>query len=484
MNFFDFKEKVDGRKARTGPEKTPGSEGSRQQTDALTITQLTAQIDRTIRSGFPSSVLVKGELSNCRVNASSGHIYFTLKDAGACIGCVMWKSDASRLRFTPTDGMELLVRGTIQVYAQQGKYQLYATSLQPLGKGALELAFQQTKAKLEAEGLFAQERKRPLPPYPTCIALVTSSGTAALQDMLKVLRRFPWIHVLVYHVPVQGDGCGPKIAEGIQHLGRQLRSLGGLDLIVLSRGGGSLEDLWGFNEEVVARAIATCPVPVVTGIGHEVDTSIADLVADYHAHTPTEAAQVITAEWRGAAQSIENSITRLERTVRGMVQYGRQRLIACARHEMFRRPMHRILALQQFIDERDRALANAVTGRLERLSRRVETFRARLGERHPRASVKLASQRLDSISARLERGMTNLCARQTQRVETIALQLAALSPDNVLKRGYSITTRKRDGAIIRNQQDVRAGEKIVTRVAEGQIESIVDDASQPRLFES
>src|SRR5687768_10856790 len=214
-NFFEFREQVTAPKRKPTSAKAlgsanpqPGGAGA----EALSVTQLTSQIDRVIRVGFPAPVLVRGEVSNYRPNASSGHVYFTLKDAGACVSCVMWKSDAARVKFTPADGMELLARGTIQVYAQQGKYQLYVTNLQPLGQGALELAFQQMRAKLEAEGLFAPGRKRPLPRFPSRIVLVTGSQTAALQDMLKVLRRFPWLRVFVYPVPVQGEGCGRRIA--------------------------------------------------------------------------------------------------------------------------------------------------------------------------------------------------------------------------------------------------------------------------------
>jgi exodeoxyribonuclease VII large subunit len=450
-------------------------------------------------------VSVRGEVSNYRPNASSGHVYFTLKDAAACLNCVMWKSDATRLKFTPKDGMEVVGRGHLQVFQQQGKYQLYATSLQPLGQGALELAFQQTKAKLEAEGLFDPERKRPLPMYPGRVVLMTSTQTAALQDMLKVLRRFSWVHVFVYHVPVQGDGCGARIADGLRHIGRSIESFGGAEVLLLSRGGGSLEDLWGFNEEAVARAIAACPIPVVTGIGHEIDTSIADLVADYHAHTPTEAAQVITAHWRGARETIDATGLRLRRTVRGMLDYARQRLIGCERHEMFRRPLSRVTALRQLIDDRQRALEEAASAALVQRSRAVESFGvalsrlmdarvrehgahlasvwAHLRERHPRHTLALTAQRVKRLQERLEQDMTAALERKSQRVEGLSHFLEAVSPNRVLQRGYSITTRKKDGAIVRSPKDVKAGERIVTHVADGEIESRVDDANQPRLFE-
>jgi exodeoxyribonuclease VII large subunit len=341
--------------------------------------------------------------------------------------------------------------------------------------------------------------------YPARVVLVTSKQTAALQDMLKVLRRFPWVHVFVYHVPVQGDGCGERIAEGLRHISRSIESFGGADVLLLSRGGGSLEDLWGFNEEAVARAIAACPIPVVTGIGHEVDTSIADLVADYHAHTPTEAAQVITADWRGARETVDSTDLRLRRTVRGMIDYARQRLIGCERHEVFRRPLSRVIALRQLIDDRQRALEEAANANLLQRARIVEASGvalarlmdarvrehgvhlanawARLRERHPRHTLALTAQRVDRLQERLEHGMTAALDRNRQRVEGFSHFLEAVSPNRVLQRGYSITTRKKDGAIVRSPKDVKAGERIVTRVADGEIESRVDDPNQPRLFE-
>jgi exodeoxyribonuclease VII large subunit len=511
-NFFEFREQVTQPKRKpTGVRPLAGAKpqatgaAGAAVAGALTVTQLTSEIDRLIRAGFPAPVSVRGEVSNYKTHAASGHVYFTLKDAGACLDCVMWKSDAARVKFKPTDGMELLARGNVQVFGQKGKYQLYATSLQPLGQGALELAFQQTKAKLEAEGLFNPERKRPLPMYPSRVVLVTSTQTAALQDIVKVLRRFPSVHVFVYHVPVQGEASGARIAEGLRHISRHIESFGGADVLLLSRGGGSLEDLWGFNEEAVARAIAECPIPVVTGIGHEVDTSIADLVADYHAHTPTEAAQVVTTHWRGARETIDATGLRLRRTVRGMVDYARQRLVGCERHEVFRRPLSRVVALRQVIDDRQRALEEAASAALVERSRLVESrgvalsrlmdarvrergvhlanVWARLRERHPRHTLALTDQRVDRLQERLEHGLTAVMERNRQRVEGLSHYLEAVSPNRVLQRGYSITTRKKDGAIVRSPKDVKAGERIVTRVADGEIESRVDDANQPRLFE-
>ena len=275
MNFFEFREQIVKKKS-AAPQPAGGG--------ALSVSELTAVIDRAIKSGVPAFVSVRGEVSNFNLHRGSGHWYFTLKDQNACIDCVCFKSDAQRLKFTPTDGMELLAGGRVGIYAQRGRYQLYVSSLNPIGQGALELAFKQLRARLEAEGLFAAERKKELPPFPTNIVLLTSRQTAALQDMLKVLRRFPFLKLSVFHVPVQGDGSAELIAEALGLLNRKAAKRDApADVIVLARGGGSLEDLWEFNEEVVARAIAASQIPVVTGVGHEVDVSIADLVADYHA---------------------------------------------------------------------------------------------------------------------------------------------------------------------------------------------------------
>src|SRR5688500_738390 len=323
MNFFEFREKMTARvepvRATGAPVPAPMKPGDA----AMTVSQLTGYIDRAIRAGVPPHVLVKGEVSNWKLHRSSGNVYFTLKDSKACIDCVMYAGEASLLRFQPGDGMELLASGRVAVYQQRGKYQLYVNTLDPIGQGALELAFRQLCTKLDGEGLFASERKRPIPPFPQHVALVTSTGTAALQDMLKVLRRYPFLRLSIYHVPVQGAGAAESIATALKHLSRTHQRIGGVDVVLLARGGGSLEDLWAFNEECVARAVANCTIPVVTGIGHEVDTSVADLIADHHAHTPTEAAQVVTANWRGARDGVDVAGVRLRRAVRARLTEAR-----------------------------------------------------------------------------------------------------------------------------------------------------------------
>jgi exodeoxyribonuclease VII large subunit len=474
VNFFEFREEIVARKT---PAPLPSGAAP------MTVSQLTAIIERAIKSGVPSSVLVKGEVSNLNFHRGSGHLYFTLKDPNACIDCVMFKSEAQRLKFKPTDGLELLASGRIGVYAQRGRYQLYVSSLNPMGQGALELAFQQLRAKLEAEGLFAPERKKPLPRFPMNIVLVTSRQTAALQDMLKVLRRYPFLHLMVFHAAVQGDGAGGEIAQALKVLNRQALKGRGPEVIVLARGGGSLEDLWQFNEEIVARAIAASSIPIVTGIGHEVDVSIADLVADYHAHTPTEAAQVIVAQWRNARDSIEAIAIRSGRALRQILADARQRLGAIERHEVFRRPLDRINQLRQFLDDRQRSLTFAATSRLQSASGRLHRTMARFTECHPRHRVQLHAQRLVELQTRLRSAMSRAQERNLARVMAMDAQLRALSPEAVLKRGYSMTTIKRSGKLVRAASQVKTGDRLVTRFADGTVESVAEDQKQLPLFE-
>jgi exodeoxyribonuclease VII large subunit len=511
-DFFEFREKL---LTRNGAADAPAAAApiaidplapSPTQPAPLTVTQLTAQIDRAIKAGVPASILVKGEVSNFKEHRGSGHLYFTLKDATSCIGAVMWKSDAERVKFDVRDGMELLATGRVAVYATQGKYQLYVTRLQPLGQGALELAFKQLHARLEGEGLFAFERKRPLPTYPSRIALVTGRATAAVQDMLKVLQRFPWVRLCVVNVPVQGDGAAEKIADALTRLSRPGARCGKVDVILLGRGGGSLEDLWAFNEEVVARAIAASRIPVITGIGHEVDTSIADLVADYHAHTPTEAAQVAVMHWRKAPGDVEAHAGRLHRSMRGIVQDARRRLEMIERHEAFRRPRDRVDGFRQLLDDRQRSLQLAMEGLVARLRQRIaaaeqgvaaagnERLRrdraklarldAALHERHPRHAAGLARARVAALDARLEAVMSNCLKRQTLKVDLLARHLTAVGPEQVLKRGYSITTLKKGGKVVRSIAQVQPGDRLVTRLADGEVESTAEDANQPGLFDA
>jgi exodeoxyribonuclease VII large subunit len=477
LNFWDFqkdlRKKPDPPRAPKAPKDQP-----------LTVSQLTAIIDKALRAGVPAVVTVQGEASNYKLHAGSGHAYFTLKDANACIDCVMFRDDALRLRFKPADGMELVATGRVGVFGQRGRYQLYVSSLVPVGQGALELARQQIIAKLQAEGLLDPDRKKSIPAYPQRIALVTSTQTAAIQDMYKVLRRFPHIRLLIYHVPVQGDGSAEHIAAALKFLNRDGAKLGGVDVIILARGGGSLEDLWEFNEECVARAIASSRIPVITGIGHEIDVSIADLAADYHAHTPTEAAQVATQLWRNARELLDGSLLRLRRELRALIQDARQQLLGIERHECFRRPLDRVNQLRQLIDDRQRQLATAVQDQIRDASDRVARIDSKIKEHHPRNQLDLFKTRVNGFSTRLARAAAGDRARRASIIDALAKRLDALDPQQVLRRGYSITTAKRGSVVVRSASQVKPGDTLVTRLADGQIESTVEDTRQLRLFDT
>lgn len=484
-DFFDFQQQFQQARRSVATPRSPALKANGGKPDAhiYTVTQLTAVIDKAIKSGVPPQVVVQGEVSNCKLHGSSGHLYLTLKDADNCIDCVMFRSEAARLKFRAEDGMEILATGRVGVYGQRGRYQLYLTNLQPMGQGALELAFQQLRSKLEKEGLFEKDRKKPLPAYPLRIAMVTSKETAAFQDMLKVLRRFSFLRLMIYHVPVQGDGSAEKIAEAIEHVCRCDGQVGGIDAILLGRGGGSLEDLWEFNEECLARAMCASRIPIVTGIGHEVDVSIADLVADHHAHTPTEAAQVVTGQWKTAPDRIDQAAIRLRREMRDLLQQLDQRLIHIERHEAFRRPLDRINQLRQRLDDRQRAMDLAMAGCLREAGRSVQEAGLRLEQHRPALMIRRCREKLESLAGRMGRAMIEQQQRRVLRVNLLEAHLHAVGPEQVLKRGYTITQRKKDGAIIKSAGQVKVGERVVTRFAEGQIESTVEDPRQPKLFE-
>jgi exodeoxyribonuclease VII large subunit len=302
--------------------------------------------------------------------------------------------------------------------------------------------------------------------------------------MYKVLRRYGAISLLVFHVPVQGDGSAERIADAIRLLNRDRERVGGVDVMIVGRGGGSMEDLWEFNEECVARAIAASRIPVITGIGHEIDVSIADLAADYHAHTPTEAAQVATQLWRGARDLIDGTAMRLRRELRAIIQDGRRRLVTIERHECFRRPMDRVNQLRQLVDDRQRQLADGIGARLRSAGDRLERLAARMQERHPRNQLQLFATKIEGLSNRLTHSAAADHARRIALIDALAKRLEALNPQEVLRRGFSITTARRGGAVIRSASQVKPGDTVVTRLADGQIESTVEDIRQLKLFDS
>ncbi len=389
----------------------------------LTVSAVTFALKEVVEATFPH-LWVCGEISNL-MRAGSGHIYFTLKDEAAQLKAVMWRTAAQRMRFDLRDGMEVIVAGGIQVYEARGQHQIVVEQLQPKGIGPLELAFRQLQQKLAEEGLFEVERKRPLPRFPKRIALITSPSGAAVRDMIQVItRRWPKARIILVPVAVQGDQAAGQIAAAL----RKVHTIPDVDVVICGRGGGSLEDLWAFNEEVVARAIHACKIPVVSAVGHEVDVTIADLVADRRALTPSEAAELVVPLESDVRLELDQVRQRLVNSLRQQTQRARLRLDSVASRRCFSRPLERIQE---------------------------------------------QSHRLDDLESRLKRGMKQVVESSKQKLQAFASSLNALSPLAVLDRGYSLTKRISDGELIRDASTISVGDQISTLLAQGSIISEV-----------
>ena len=397
-----------------------------QQIPILSVAEFTGLLKAHVEDHFPL-VAVRGEVSNVSRTAN-GHLFLTLKDSSAQLRAVLWRDAARQLKFQLKDGLEVVAVGQLDLYPARGTYQLVVHELIPEGIGALELAFRQLREKLAAEGLFAAERKRPLPRIPRRIALVTSPQGAAVKDMLQViLRRWPAARIVIVPVPVQGDGAATKIARGI----RLLSELDGVDVAIVGRGGGSLEDLWPFNEEVVARAIAACPIPVISAVGHEVDVSISDLVADRRALTPSESGEIVVPD---AAE------------------------------------------LRAEIDQIERRLRRVLAGRLESASARLDGLRGRPVLAAPEQQLHQLRWRIEEQAQRLTRASGARLLRGDSALTRLTATLDALSPLKVLSRGYSITTDRETGAVLTEASQAAPGALIETRLQAGRIVSRVESA--------
>ncbi len=392
--------------------------------EVLTVSQLTREIKRLLEAGF-AHVWVQGEVSNC-TRAGSGHVYFTLKDDLAQLRAVMWRSSAARMMFEIHDGLQVIASGPIEVYAARGTYQLVVERLVPEGIGPLELAFRQLERKLAAEGLFDPERKRPIPRFPRTIALVTSPAGAAVRDMLQVItRRWNCCHIVIVPVSVQGETAAGEIAAALAMVHR----IPGVDVAIVGRGGGSLEDLWSFNEEIVARAIAACQVPVISAVGHEIDVTIADLVADRRALTPSEAGEIAVPLASEVMAHLNHQKERISAALRERAGRARLRVNALSSRRIFARPMERI---------------------------------------HQEAN------RLDDLAEDLRAAMLRLADRSRQRLAHLSGTIQALSPLRVLGRGYSITRRTKTGEVVRLAAQVQPGDELSTLVSRGTITSRVE----------
>lgn len=389
----------------------------------FTISQVTSLIKTALEGILPGRLTLSGEISGFKQH-SSGHCYFDLKDENAVLPCVMWKSDFVKLKFKPENGLAVVSRGHIDVYPPQGKYQFYAESMSPAGVGALQLAFEQLKNKLAVEGFFDDEHKKPLPKYPFRIGILTSESGAALHDIVdSIFNRWPVAKLFFYDVPVQGQGSAEKIAKAIKDVNRRNASLE-LDVIIVGRGGGSMEDLWAFNEEAVARAIFNSKIPVISAVGHEVDITIADLVADARASTPTKAGVIAVPDIKEVSAAIESAGRRIKTNAISICQLCGQRLKTILAATMFRSPLLIVQNREQSLD-----------GIENNLAQKAHRF---FGD------IKL-------------------------RIETLAAKLIACNPGSVLNRGYSIAKNAATGKIIANAADINIGDLMITEFANEKI---------------
>jgi exodeoxyribonuclease VII large subunit len=494
----------------------------------LSPRQVNEMVRGALNQHLPQTLHVLGEIGDLS-RPSSGHVYFTLKDPHSELQCVMWRSTAAKLKFTPEVGMEVIATGGVEVYLPRGTYQLYVRKLEPRGVGALELAFRQVREKLEREGLFDPQRKRPLPRVPRRVAVVTSPTGAAIRDILQTLRRrFPPLEILIFPVRVQGEGAAREIADAIEQMNTHAEHFGGIDVAIVGRGGGSLEDLWAFSEEVVARAVAASRIPIVSAVGHEVDVSICDLVADVRAATPTAAAELIAPKLSDLLAWLAQRTDQASRIVRHAVALAEARLRATVAADALARPRERVRQRGQRIDELQqrlrlatherflsarrrlehaelvilrfrsgahfRRLSERVAERLYALHRamnravmqdglRLAEMRTRLQRVRPAGRVARQDEHLRQTVARLERAARGLLRERRHELRARLEALTAYDPRGVLRRGYSITRDARTRRVLRSVQDVRDGQRIVTELADGEFRGTAEDPRQPGLFD-
>jgi len=436
---------------------------------ALTVSELTDRVQGVLETEF-FDVWVEGEISNLK-RATSGHIYFSLKDEDAQIAATVWKSDARRLRFRPEDGMQVLARGSIRVYPPRGSYQISVQVLEPLGKGSLAQAFEELKKRLDEEGLFAAERKRALPVLPRRIGVVTSPTGAVIRDILRVLsRRYANLDVLLYPARVQGEGSAAEIVQGLRTLNR----LGGLDVVVLARGGGSLEDLQAFNEETVARAIAASRIPTISAVGHETDYTIADFVADVRAPTPSAAAERVIQAKEDLQARLGALRDRLAAGLRLKLTTTRARVEAAAAHRVFAAERGRLHVKAQRVDEMVRRAERALLGRLEHGRAAHQRLRERAEAFHWERQIAARRERLARRSDRLQALLRGTMDQRRSDLGRLASQMEALSPLAVLGRGYALVWDEGAGALLRDAADTEEGRLLRIQLHRGAIRATVE----------
>lgn len=434
-----------------------------------TVSELAMRIKAQLEDQFPA-VWVEGEISNLRT-PSSGHAYFTLKDDGAQLRCVLFRGRGRRVAFQPEDGMQVLAFGGLDVYLARGEYQLVVELLEPKGVGALQLAFEQLKRRLAAEGLFEEARKRALPPFPRTIGIVTSPTGAAIRDMLHVIdRRFADLRILITPVRVQGEEAPGEIVAAL----RDLQAVGDLDVVIVGRGGGSIEDLWAFNDERVARAIAACRVPVISAVGHETDFTIADFVADLRAPTPSAAAELVVQEKLQVARTLVSLYENLKQAMADRLERERERVESLGKRRVLTDAARALRDLYRRVDDLTTRLTRAVRGSERQATHRLSLARNALRSLNPVARIANGAVLLAQLRGRLASAAVHSVKVSRHRFDAAVGRLDSLSPLAVLGRGYSLTRLLPSGAIVRSAAQTRPGDAVEILLHQGALEARVE----------
>lgn len=442
----------------------------------LTVTELTRQIRSNLEQQFPA-VWVEGEISNLRC-PSSGHQYLTLKDQSSQIRAVLFRSQAQRLKFALQDGLEVLALGRVTVYEPRGDYQLLLEAVEPKGMGELQLAFMQLKAKLEAEGLFHESRKQPLPIFPERIGVVTSPVGAVLHDVLTIVhRRWPLAHILLAPVAVQGQAATGQIAEAIQMFNEWSPPSEKVEVLIVGRGGGSLEDLWAFNEEQVVRAIAASHIPIVSAVGHETDVTLADLAADCRAPTPSAAAELVVPDGARVKDQVGHYRIRLERSLKSLISAFTVRV----QRSQQRLPEPRLIIGQfvQRVDDLERQLYQKVKQWFRNIQLVLLQHQSAIWEANPLMTIHREQERLSVLNRQLVQGMQNLVLLRRHQAKLSISQMHQLSPLGVLARGYGIVKDLRNGKVLKKSTDTTVGAEVQATLSEGELVCRVERIRPP-----
>jgi exodeoxyribonuclease VII large subunit len=440
------------------------------QREVYSVSRLNRAARELLESGFPR-LWVEGEISNLS-RPASGHLYFTLKDAQAQVSCALFRNRALQLGFRPDNGTQVLVQAQVSLYEPRGNYQLIVSHMEEAGDGALRRAFEQLKQRLHSEGLFDAKHKQPLPGLPRCIGVITSPSGAAIRDVLTVLRRrFPAIPVIVYPVQVQGEGAAQQIVTALRTAQRRNEC----DVLLLTRGGGSLEDLWPFNEEAVARAVFACTIPVVSAVGHEIDVVISDFVADRRAATPSAAAELLSPDQREVSARMRQLENRLRTRLQQRLQRAAERIAWLTRRVQHAHPGRRLQQQAQRLDELEQRLRRGWLQRLTQLHAGLAANRGRLLQHSPGRLLQNLRARADQLAQRLRYCTGLQHSRRREKLAVLSRALETVSPLATLQRGYSITLNATDGAVLLDSAQASVGDTLETRLARGRVYSRITD---------